>query len=185
MSRGLGSMAFKAPSSPEKPILPSACTTWELGYVTGLGKQRKGRTGEISVSGQIGIELDVLEGSMWWSLPAHPPPSTSCALQAPGAPGDHFSLSGFPVGSDLGSQPSLVIWAGIGSKLLKGGNYLGISPQPPVTCPYPAGLWHWLTAPQGRRTGGWLPGCSLVPSFGNHRAKGPRSPMNTPDILNF
>ena len=71
--QGLGSRASKAPSSPDLSVLPSACTTWEPGYVRGSGKQRKGRTGEIIVSGQTGIELSVLEGSIWWSLPALSP----------------------------------------------------------------------------------------------------------------
>ena len=40
-------------------------------------------------------------------IPACPLSSTPCVLQAPGAPGDHFSLSGFPV--DMTWPPSLLL----------------------------------------------------------------------------
>lgn len=163
-SRGLGSRASKVPSSPDKSILPSACATWDLGYVRGSGKQRKGRTGEITVSRQTGRELSVLEGSIWWSLPALSPAHP--VFSGPRSTGrSPFSLR-FPCWCDLGSQPSLVIWAVIGSKLLKMGNYLSTSLlHPQVTCPCPAGLWHWSAAPQDRgKTARMLPGSQLQKS---------------------
>lgn len=128
-------MISKAPSSPDKPILPPACATWETWVCkrareTEEGpdrehhccrvKRNKTRCSKSQVRRQQ-LVIHARPLSAQYIL-CSPGPQVG---SHPGALGDHLSLSAFPVGYDLVSQLSLVIWAGIGSEPLKGGNYVG------------------------------------------------------------